>query len=250
MLKNIRIVLVGTTHPGNIGAVARAMKNMCLAQLVLVQPRLFPSAEATARASGADDLLAHARVCGSLDEAVAGCRLVIGASARLRTVEWPQLDPRACAEKLLAECRSSGEVALIFGRENSGLSNTELDRCHYLVHIPANPEFSSLNLAQAVQILGYELHLTDTAQRQTTREVLPQRGEPVSAEVMESFFAHLEQTMEELSFSTPGQSQKLRRRLRRFFLRARPDRDEINILRGILSAAQDSKSKRRERGAE
>ena len=130
MLKNIRIVLVGTTHPGNIGAVARAMKNMCLAQLVLVQPRLFPSAEATARASGADDLLAHARVCGSLDEAVAGCRLVIGASARLRTVEWPQLDPRACAEKLLAECRSSGEVALIFGRENSGLSNTELDRCH------------------------------------------------------------------------------------------------------------------------
>ncbi|MCB1850214.1 MAG: RNA methyltransferase [Gammaproteobacteria bacterium] len=250
MLKNIRIVLVGTTHPGNIGAVARAMKNMCLAQLVLVQPRLFPSAEATARASGADDLLAHARVCGSLDEAVTGCRLVIGASARLRTVEWPQLDPRACAEKLLAECRSSGEVALIFGRENSGLSNTELDRCHYLVHIPANPEFSSLNLSQAVQILGYELHLTDTAQRQTTREVLPQRGEPVSAEVMESFFAHLEQTMEELSFSTPGQSQKLRRRLRRFFLRARPDRDEINILRGILSAAQDSKSKRRKSGAE
>ena len=250
MLKNIRIVLVGTTHPGNIGAVARAMKNMCLAQLVLVQPRLFPSAEATARASGADDLLAHARVCGSLDEAVAGCRLVIGASARLRTVEWPQLDPRACAEKLLAECRSSGEVALIFGRENSGLSNTELDRCHYLVHIPANPEFSSLNLSQAVQILGYELHLTDTAQRQTTREVLPQRGEPVSAEVMESFFAHLEQTMEELRFSTPGQSQKLRRRLRRFFLRARPDRDEINILRGILSAAQDSKSKRRKSGAE
>ncbi|MCP4285483.1 MAG: tRNA (cytosine(32)/uridine(32)-2'-O)-methyltransferase TrmJ [Gammaproteobacteria bacterium] len=246
MLRNIRIVLIGTTHPGNIGAVARAMKNMCLEQLVLVNPKIFPSAEATARASGADDLLANALVCDTLEQAIQGCRLVVGASARLRSVEWPQLDPRSCAEKMVAECRGDVDVALLFGRESSGLSNAELDCCHYLVHIPANPEYSSLNLSQAVQVLGYELHVTDLAARQTQEGSFEtEKRDLASADNMESFFTHLRQTMEDIGFSDPNQSEKLQRRLRRLFFRARPDRDEMNILRGILSAAQGRKSMRR-----
>jgi tRNA (cytidine32/uridine32-2'-O)-methyltransferase len=240
MLSKIRIVLIGTTHPGNIGAVARAMKNMCLKQLYLVRPREYPSAEATCRASGADDLLANARVCETLDEALQGCRLVVGASARLRSVQWPQLLPRECAERLLVEAEQ-GEVALLFGRESSGLSNEELDRCHYLVHIPANAEYSSLNLSQAVQVLAYELHLASLSDGEQASE----RSDLASAEMMEGLFRHLEQTMEEIGFSDPRQSDKLQRRLRRLFLRARPDVDELNILRGLLSAAQGRKSMRR-----
>ena len=137
MNRNIRIVLVETSHPGNIGAVARAMKNMCLDQLALVNPWHFPSAEAIARASGADDVLQQAMVYGSLDEAVADCHLVVGASARLRSVQWPQLNPRECAERLTG-LAVSAPVAIVFGREKSGLSNSELERCQYLVHIPAN----------------------------------------------------------------------------------------------------------------
>jgi len=235
MLQDIRIVLIGTTHPGNIGAVARAMKNMCLEQLWLVQPKIFPSAEATARASGADDLLARVRVCGSLDQALFGCRLVVGASARLRSVEWPQLLPRQCAERLLPES-DQGPVAMLFGRESSGLSNAEMDRCHYLVHIPANPEYSSLNLSQAVQVLCYELHI---ASLQAWVPATADEGrQVVGADAMERFFVHLQQTMEQLGFARPGQSTKLQRRLRRLFLRARPDDDEMNILRGLLSAVQ------------
>ncbi len=239
MLSNIRIVLIGTTHPGNIGAVARAMKNMCLENLYLVQPRHYPSAEATDRASGANDLLQNARVCETLDEALQGCRMVAGASARTRTVKWPQVAPRECAEQLLIES-DQGEVALIFGRERSGLSNAELDRCHLLVHIPANEEYSSLNLSQAVQVLAYELYagsLTHDSQQVENLDV-------ASAEEMEGLFQHLEQAMADIGFSDPRQSEKLQRRLRRLFFRARPDRDEINILRGILSAAQGRKSMR------
>lgn len=238
----IRFVLIGTTHPGNIGAVARAMKNMRLSRLCLVRPKIFPCAEATARASGADDLLQHAEIYDSLDDALAGCRLVVGTSARLRSVEWPQLDPRECAGVLLEESRH-GDVALLFGRESSGLSNEELDRCHYLVNIPANPEYSSLNLAQAAQILAYEL-MIGVQERPGAEGSVTHR--PVTADVMESFFVHLQQTMEDIGFSDPHQSDKLQRRLRRLFLRARPDSDEMNILRGVLSAAQGRKSMRRQ----
>jgi tRNA (cytidine32/uridine32-2'-O)-methyltransferase len=241
MLKNIRIVLIGTTHPGNIGAAARAMKNMSLAHLYLVRPKYFPSAEATARASGADDLLTVARVCETLDEALQRCRLVVGASARLRSMEWSQLTPRACAAKALGEA-AAGEVALIFGRESSGLSNAELDRCHHLVHIPSNPEYASLNLSQAVQILCYELY-QGFLEGQTSGGS-PER-ELATADMMEGFFQHLAQTMEEIGFASPNQSTKLQRRLRRLFLRARPEVDELNILRGLLSAAQGRKSMRR-----
>lgn len=243
MLSNIRIVLVETSHPGNIGAVARAMKTMRLSDLRLVQPRLYPSAEATARASGADDLLARARLHDDLADALAGCRLVVGASARLRSVEWPQLDPRAHAAKLLPEA-AQGPVAVVFGRENSGLTNDELARCHYLVHIPANPDYSSLNLAMAVQVVAYELNMADLAQGGDHRaEVLPEAAPP---EVMEGFHKHLEQAMVDIGFSDPRRSDKLALRLRRLFARARPDRDELNILRGILSACQGRKSMRPE----
>ena len=242
MLNAIRFVLIGTTHPGNIGAVARAMKNMCLSRLCLVRPKIFPSAEATARASGADDLLERAEIYDTLDEALAGCRLVVGTSARLRSVEWPQLNPRACAERVLEEARH-GEVALLFGRESSGLSNDELDRCHYLVHIPANPEYSSLNLAQAAQVVAYELMV---GAEEARGEPVADAPEPVPAEAMEGFFRHLQQTLEDIGFADPRQSDRLQRRLRRLFLRARPDSEEMNILRGVLSAAQGRKSMRRD----
>ncbi|MCP4995524.1 MAG: tRNA (cytosine(32)/uridine(32)-2'-O)-methyltransferase TrmJ [Gammaproteobacteria bacterium] len=239
-MQNIRIVLIETSHPGNIGAVARAMKNMCLSELVLVRPRHFPNADATARASGADDLLQRARVVETLDEALVGCRLVVGASARLRTVNWPQVNPRDCATKVVAEA-GQGDVAMLFGREHSGLTNEELDRCHYLVHIPANPEYSSLNIAQAVQVLTYELKVR-ADEVDGGGQVQP--DEVVAAEEMEGLFTHLEQALEDIGFADPRQSQKLHRRLRRLFLRARPDQDELNILRGILSAAQGRKSMR------
>jgi tRNA (cytidine32/uridine32-2'-O)-methyltransferase len=241
MLSNVRIILIGTTHPGNIGAVARAMKNMCLQHLCLVQPKIYPSAEATARASGADDLLARASVCGTLEEALEGCRMVVGASARLRSVECPPLVPRACAEMLLPEAEK-GPVALLFGRESSGLSNQELDRCNYLVHIPSNPEYSSLNLSQAVQVLAYELHTESLLKGNGPAAAVP---EVASADEMEGFFGHLEQALVDIGFADPRQSSKLHRRLRRLFFRARPDREELNILRGILSAAQGRKSMRR-----
>ncbi len=237
-LHNIRIVLVGTTHPGNIGAAARAMKNMCLQQLYLVQPRQFPCAEATARASGADDLLRSARVCDTLDEALKGCRLVVGASARLRRVKWPQFAPRECATELLSEAEQ-GPVALLFGCESSGLSNAEMDHCQYLVHIPANEAYSSLNLSMAVQVLAYELRMTALERK---GEAVAKRSRKVAtADEMEGFMQHLQQTLQDIHFSDPRQSTRLLRRLRRLFNRARPDRDELNILRGILSAAQACK---------
>lgn len=241
MLKNVKIVLIETTHPGNIGAAARAMKNMSLERLCLVSPKLFPHADATARAAGADSILEQCQVYDSLDQALSGCRLVVGASARLRNVEWPQLLPRACAEEVWREAQQ-GEVAILFGRESSGLRNSELDRCQYLVHIPANPEYSSLNIAQALQVIAYEVHLQSLSADDGSPVVA---DEVATADLMEGFFQHLQQAMEDTGFSNPGQSVKLQRRLRRLFFRARPDREEINILRGILSAAQGRKSMRR-----
>jgi len=230
----IRIVLVETTHPGNIGAVARAMKTMGFNSLYLVNPKIFPSAECTARASGADDILASARVCADLPEALEDCRLVMGTSARRRTVEWPELGPREAANRLVEEAQQ-GPVALVFGRESSGLSNVELDRCHFLSHIPTNPQFSSLNIAAAVQLFVYELRMTTLA---PSRELLDAR--PVAdATALERLHGHMAEALIEIGFAEPERSRKLLRRLRRLFNRARPDDEEINILRGILSAAQN-----------
>lgn len=229
----IRIVLVGTTHPGNIGAVARAMKTMGLSSLYLVRPKIFPSAECTARASGADDLLANARLCPDLGTALHGCRLVIGSSARRRSVEWPRLDPRQAARRLLAEAEQ-GPVALVFGRESSGLSNAELDQCALLAQIPTDPQFSSLNVAAAVQLFVYELRMA-SLEGMTNR---PETRAVAGANELEAMLGHLAETLWTIGFADPQQSRKLMRRLRRLFQRARPDRDEINILRGIFRSAQ------------
>ena len=237
-LDRIRFVLVEPTHPGNIGAVARAMKTMGLTRLHLVSPRCPLDAEAIARASGADDLLAAASVHPTLPDALTGCRLVVGTSARLRHLDWPQLDPRACGAHLAAEA-ALGEVALILGRESSGLSNEELARCHYLAHIPTSPGFSSLNLAAAAQVFAYEIFTALHAVAQDAPQ--DPECEPAPAEEIEGLHAHLAQALVDLGFSHPEQSHRLLQRLRRLFNRARPDRVEVNILRGILSAAQGRK---------
>ncbi len=249
---NLRIVLVGTTHPGNIGAAARAMKNMCLSQLRLVQPASFPHAEATARASGADDILASAQVYDSLREAVADCALVIGASARQRTIPWPVLDPRGAAH-VAVEAAASQPVALVFGREHAGLTNAELDHCQYLLHIPANPAYSSLNLGAAVQVVTYECHTRllqlsgqggvahDGAGEETEHggEARLVSDQPLAtADDLEGLYTHMEQTLIALDFLAADNPRQLMRRLRRLFGRARPDRMEVNILRGMCSAAQ------------
>jgi TrmH family RNA methyltransferase len=226
------IVLVNTSHPGNIGAVARAMKNMGLERLRLVDPKQYPSAEATARASGADDLLARARRYDSLDEAVADATLVIGSSARSRSLPIPTLDPHTCAARVMAPA-DSGAAAIVFGRERTGLTNEELDRCQYLVQIPSNPAYPSLNIAAAVQIIAYELRLAAGA---GTLPAEPHRACATAAQ-LEQFYRHLEQTLVELDFLDPANPKQLMRRLRRLFGRARPDQNEVNILRGILSAA-------------
>ena len=233
---NIRVVMLETSHPGNIGAAARAMKNMALEQLYLVNPLRFPDAEATARASGADNVLAAANVCTSLDEAVADCSLVIGASARLRSIEWPQVDARDCGLKVVSEACEDRKVAILFGREHSGLTNEELDRCHYLMHIPTNAEYSSLNVAAAIQVVCYEIQM---ALLQAAPSVIDE-PEVAEAQKMEAYFAHLQKTMLDIGFLDDG-NVKLMRRLRRLFNRARPSETELDILHGMLSAAQGRK---------
>lgn len=237
MLSSIRLVLSHTTHPGNIGASARAMKTMGLTRLYLVAPAQFPDAAATARASGADDVLAQARVCAGMDEALHGCRLVVGASARSRSIPCPVVEPRECARLVQTES-SRGDVAVVFGCEQSGLSNAEIDRCHYLVQIPTGRTYRSLNLAAAVQIISYEIQLAHGGGDDVRDSP---RHKPVSADEMERFFKHLEQVLVELDFLDRENPRLLMRRLRRLFNRARPDANEVNILRGILTAAQQAK---------
>lgn len=236
MLANIRIVLLRTSHPGNIGASARAMKTMGMSALWLVNPKYFPHADATARASGADDVLAGAQICSGLDGALADCTLVIGASARSRSIPCPELTPRDCARLVVRES-NNGPVAILFGCEQSGLSNEEMDLCRYLVRIPASPAYSSLNLASAVQVIGYELYLAQAQTSADTRLDTTQHS-PVSTGEMERFYEHLEHTLVELGFLDPDNPRQLMRRLRRLFNRARPDANEMNILRGILTAAR------------
>ena len=229
---SIRIVLVGTTHPGNIGACARAMKNMGITELVLVDPLHFPHEEATARASGADDILENARVVATLGEGIADCVYAAGASARSRAIDWPALEPRECAARLLGEA-TRGPVAVVFGPEKSGLSNADLDLCDVLLTIPTNPGFSSLNLAMAVQVITYELCL---AARDAPEEAYDTGAPPATSEELEYFYAHLEEVLKDIRFLDPDNPRTLMRRLRRLFVRARPDKNEVNILRGILTA--------------
>jgi TrmH family RNA methyltransferase len=240
MLSQIQIILVGITHPGNIGAAARAMKTMGLSQLRLVEPKYFPNAEATARASNADDLLVNAEVFDNFEDSIQDCHLVLGASARQRTIAWPVLTPKAAADKALA---LSGKVAFVFGREQCGLTNEELDHCHYLIQIPTHPTFRSLNVASAVQILAYELQIQSEAlNTRTDEEALIKHDsslpEPASASAMAQFYQHLEQTLVDIAFLDPKNPRHLMRHLHRLFNRVQLTDSEINILRGILTAAQ------------
>ena len=241
MLSHIKIVLVETTHPGNIGAVARAMKNMKMTNLCLVAPKIFPSADATSRASGADDVLAAAEVYSSLPEAIADCNLVIGASARCRTISWPEMTPRQCAEKIVIN-EPKQKVAILFGRENSGLKNHELDFCHYLLRIPCNSEYSSLNIAAAVQVVCYELFVASGEQESIA---IGDKGDSplATAAQMESFYTHLYQALNDIGFMHPDKSKSIMRRLRRIYNRIQLDTKELDILRGILRMSQDNQSK-------
>jgi|TARA_B100000768_G_scaffold166385_1_gene169691 tRNA (cytidine32/uridine32-2'-O)-methyltransferase len=235
------MVLVNTTHPGNIGGAARAIKNMGLTELYLVQPREYPAPRAVWRAAGARDILTNVKVVESLDEAIAGCGLVIGTSARERRIPWPLINPRECGEKIWGEA-ARHNVALLFGREDRGLTNAELQKCHYHVHIPSNPDYSSLNLATAVQVLAYEVRM---ASLQDENGVLPSMDEwdqPLAtADELELFHHHLAETMAMLNFYDPDNPKQLLTRMRRLFNRTRMDKMEVSMLRGLLTAAGRTK---------
>jgi tRNA (cytidine32/uridine32-2'-O)-methyltransferase len=249
----LRVVLVGTQHPGNIGSAARAMKTMGLHRLVLVAPERFPDPEAWALSAGADDVLESARVVSTLGEAISDCQLVFATTARRRSVPMPEYAPRAAIARLLEETVAGAEVALVFGRERTGLENEELQLCHAAIRIPANPDYSSLNLAAAVQILAYEWRLAGLTPAGSegdgpdARAALPAsdpgRGfdpddRPASHAELEGFFAHLGALLDELDFHKGKAPGMVTQRLRRLFLRARPDPRELRILRGIFSDAQ------------
>ncbi|WP_129136212.1 RNA methyltransferase [Luteimonas sp. YGD11-2] len=237
--ERIRIVLVGTQHPGNIGAAARAMKTMGLSRLALVAPLRFPHADADAMAAGADDVLAAATLHDTLADAVADCRWVAGCTARDRRIALAQFAPREAAAQALVQA-ADGAIALVFGRERTGLENHELQLCHAAVHIPANPEYSSLNLAQAVQVLAYELRIAMLADRAGEAALSPlgHREPPASHAQMEGFFGQLAETLDAIDFHKGRTPDAAMHKLRRLFLRAQPDEREVRLLRGVLADAQ------------
>ena len=238
-LDNIRVVMINTSHPGNIGAAARVMKNMGLSQLYLVNPKQFPDYEATAMASGADDLLGKAVVCSSFAEALSGCHLVLGTTARERKLQHDFIDGRE-AGLLAAKESGQGQVALVFGRERTGLTNEETGLCHKLINIPTNPDYPSLNIASAVQIVSYELMMAMSF----LQEYKPPQDETIdyaSSENMERFYQHLQDTLVDIDFLQLKQSPQLMPKLRSIYNRIRLKQEELNILRGILSKTQNLK---------
>lgn len=236
MLANCRIVLINTSHPGNIGSAARAMKTMGLKELYLVAPEKFPHQKAIEMASNAADVVESAIVVDDYQTAIADCTFVVGTSARSRKIPWPLISPHELGEKAALETQQ-GKVAILFGREDSGLTNDELHSCHCHVHIPTNPEYSSLNIAAAVQVIAYELRVAALS------EVEPQTWdyEFANAQSMEGFYEHLEKVLIDIDFLNPKVPRQLMTRLRRLFGRARPDVMEMNILRGILGAVEKFK---------
>ncbi|KTC85693.1 MULTISPECIES: RNA methyltransferase [Legionella] len=232
---SIRVVLVATSHPGNIGSAARAMKTMGLHHLYLVSPKSFPDQKAYEMAAGADDVLNDVRVMTSLDEALKGCELVLATSARPRGIALPGLTPAGCAE-LVCKQPDNTEIAIVFGREHAGLTNEELLRSNYHVNIPSNPEYSSLNLAQAVQIIAYELRMKLLS---PVAEVGLRQDRQATMEEIEQFYAHLNEVMVAIEFLKPtNPTKRLQQRIRRLFNRTQLEHMEISILRGILSQVQ------------
>lgn len=240
LLDNIRIVLVNTSHPGNIGGVARAMKNMGLTQLYLVEPKDYPAPQAQWRAANAMDVLEGATVVATLDEAISDCGLVVGTSARERRIPWPLFTPRECGERSIVEA-SEHPIAIIFGREDRGLTNEELHKCHYHVHIPTNPDYSSLNLAAAVQVLTYELRMS-CLEKQNSGEALHFNDwdmPPAKLDAVENYYTHLQETLESLGFIKPDNPRQTMTRLRRLYNRIRLDEMEVAIMRGMLTSIQN-----------
>jgi tRNA/rRNA methyltransferase len=237
-LSRVRIVLANPSHPGNVGAAARAMKTMGLARLVLVRPKKFPDPEAAARAAGAGDVLARAAISDTLDEALSGTVFAVALSARHRNLGPQRLQPREAAA-LIVENAEAGEVALVFGNETAGLSNEDVRRCQRTVFIPANPEYSSLNLGAAVQVMCYELRLAACGGHPAeVTKTLPFSSPPAGNDDIERFYAHLERVMIHTGFLDPKQPKRLMAKIRRLFGRTGLERDEVNILRGILDAVE------------
>ena len=247
-LSNIRIVLIETSHPGNIGSAARAMKTMGLSDLYLVKPKYFPDKRANMMSSNADDILGRAVVVDCLQAALDDCHVIIGSSARdKRSLAWDTFDPRHCGKQVGQALSEHKQVALVFGRERSGLTNEELSLCHHLVHIPSNPEYRSLNVASAVQILSYECRMgvQQTMLEPVVKEDMKEGR--VKSKEMEGFYQHLETALIEVEFLDPKNPRYLMPRLRRLYGRIQVTRSELSLLRGMLSAFQGRKFMRRKK---
>ena len=235
MLSNIRIVLVETFHPGNIGAAARAMKNMGLTDLCLVNPRVFPDDEATSRAAGAKDLLDQAKVVATIEEAIADCQLIVGTSARERSYDLPLQDLETASEQIWNEA-NEGKVAILFGRETMGLNNKEMLLCNRHLFIEANPEYPVLNVSQAIQLVSYELRRASLKADRKTLEPAPY---PRQHEMV-LFYEHLERVLRRVSFIIPQHEGRVLDKLKRYFNRTRPEKAEMGMLRGILNAVEET----------
>lgn len=233
MLENVRVVLVGTSHSGNIGSAARAMKTMGISDLCLVAPEAEIDGKSVALSAGAADVLGGTTIVSELSEAVSDCQLVIGASARSRTLDWPMVDGREAGVKLANEARDA-KVAIVFGRENSGLNNAELQQCHFHVCVPANPEYSSLNLAMAVQLLCYEVRMAYLDLQNTHPEAAPEAYP--HADDLERFYQHFEQSIADSGFIIKPHPGKVMEKVRRMFNRIRMEKQELNVMRGILTS--------------
>ena len=242
-LDNIRVVLVNTSHPGNIGGAERKKKNMGLSRLYLVAPKEYPADRAVWRAASALDVLDNAIVVETLDEAIGDCGMVVGTSARGRRIPWPLMHPRACGERVWQES-AEHDVAIIFGREDRGLTNDELHKCTYHVHIPSNPEYSSLNLAAAVQVLCYETRMASLADADGK---LPSLNDwdvpPAKVQDLEMFYQHLEEALVDIGFHDKDNPRQTMTRLRRLFGRIRLDEMELSILRGVLTSVKNAARK-------
>lgn len=235
MLENVRIVLIGTSHSGNIGSAARAMKVMGLSQLVLVAPECERDGQALALASSASDIMNNARIVNTLEEAVADCQLIVGSSARNRHLDWPMLTPREMGQQVIKEAKNA-KVAIVFGREKTGLTNAELQTCHFHANIPANPNYSSLNLAMAVQTLSYEVRMAWLESQSAQQSERQEESEYALSKDLERFYVHLERSLKTSGFIIKNNPGSVMNKLRRLFNRARPEQHELNILRGALTA--------------
>ena len=245
LFDNIRIILVNTSHPGNIGAAARAMKNMGLSKLTLVEPENYPSLEAISRSVGAVDILDDVVIAKDLQEAISDCVWVAGTSARLRTIEWPILNPRDCVQKSL-EHIDEGDIAIVFGRERSGLTNEEMEKCNVLLHIPTDPDFSSLNIAAAVQVVCYEYRLALMESKMSKHKGNKHRYDTLAnAEQLDGMYAHLHDALDYMKFFRANNPDIIMRRLKGLFNRAGTTQRELSIIRGMCSVMQDKKLPRK-----